>query len=221
MADETTTDTTANVQTETTQTESSQDERRFSQADVDNIVRERLARAKTSAPPKQEAKPERTEQRNSKAATGAEWTWDHEDALNDLIRREGVDLSPGFKKRMRSDFSVSAPEDLTTWATGWFSDAGLKKATSQSTTNNVNSQQSEATKQVEVKRTGPAVSDKGSATNAARDVESLLMSNPREYTSHDIERIHAKYGFEVGNQKIAEASTRMLSTIKLVPDRRR
>jgi hypothetical protein len=47
------------------------------------------------------------------------------------------------------------------------------------------------------------------------------MGSPQEFTKHDIERIHAKYGFEVGNQKIAESASRWLQTVRAVPDRRR
>jgi hypothetical protein len=222
MADEQTTDTTVPAETveQTSDEQSSADDKRFSTADVERIVRDRLARESRKSAPRSESKSEsRTESRNSKAETGTGWTWDHEDALNALVDEEGLKLSPGLKKRMRSDFAISKPEDLTTWAKGWFGDTGIKQAAATKPNNNV-TQQSEKAPPPEPKRTGPALSDKGSATTGHRDADTAL-ENMSELTQGDIARIHAKYGFEKGNQMIAEAATRMMHTVRPVPDRRR
>lgn len=218
-------DTTATTTT-TTETVKATDstERKYTQEEVNQIVQKRLARVqpegsqKQSAPQQPESKPT-----TNKAAQPPTWTLDHEDHLAELTKAEGIDLTAGLKRRMRSDPTAPSLDDIEAfhaWGKRWFDDAGLKKAASNQSTPTVQQPNTGgATKGDQVRMAGN-ISDKGSASNA-RDHESVFSGSPSEWTSTDIQWLQNKHGFEKANQMIADRVRSYLSTVKLIPENRR
>jgi hypothetical protein len=190
------------------------DEKEFSRAEVEAIVKDRLARAKPKSSPEPEKK-------SSKAGTDdATWVFDLQDAMDAAAEERGVKVPQGLKKRMRASFAAERPDDPSAWVSSWLDDAGLvKKAAEAAASTTPTSDKAEekaatdATKATDKK----PISDKGGAP-MPKDVEEI--TNPNDLTEVDIERIYAKHGEDKGNELISKMAAKWLESVKVVPDRR-
>lgn len=184
----------------------------FTQEQVDQIVRDRVARVKaggeatTPPTPKQQAQVTSTESKADPTQT----LMDFQDYMDSL---EGVKVPLGLKKRMRADFMAAKPPDPDAWGSAWLADVGIKPGTTQTTTTAqqaAGEQKSAGATTV----TTPPISDKGAA-QGVREFEQI--TNPRDLTKDDIERLQAKHGEDKANEMIREMARKYLRGKKFVP----
>jgi hypothetical protein len=92
----------------------------YTAAQVEEIVRRRLDRAKPKAP-EPEKKPAKTD------GGDPTWVFDLQDAIDAQTEARGVKVPLGLKKRMRSAFAAERPSDPSAWVGNWLDDVGLQK----------------------------------------------------------------------------------------------
>lgn len=202
-------------------------ERKFTQADLDRIVADRLSRARKSngqfAQPQPSGQAAAATTTSSKAdiPDTAMLIAEFSDHIDILSKRLKVDVPVELKQKLRPLYVNERPTDPNAWIEGWLTVVGAKRPEPPTTT--ATNQQSKPAEQQppEQKRNGPPISDKGPAANTVRDVDAILLDRPNELSKPDIERLQAKHGTDKANLMIADAMRRYLDTVKLRPDRRR
>jgi hypothetical protein len=196
-------------------------ERTFSQAEVDRIVNDRLARDRQSRG--QASGPDKTEGKKPEGGISSDPTWvfDMQDAIEAAIDEVGgAKLTPGQKRRMRADYAQTRPSDPNAWAKTWLEDLGFKKPEP----NNPSQAKKDDDVKLEPKPgdATPIRSDKGPpAPGGARDPDQISLERPLEMTRSDIERLQEKHGEEKANAMIRDRVNAALRKMKLVADPRR
>jgi hypothetical protein len=186
-------------------------EKTYTAAEVEGIVKDRLARAKPKSP--------EPDNKTAKKADNADATWvfDLQDAIDAQTEERAVKVPQGLKKRMRAAFAAERPDDPNAWVGTWLDDVGLvKKTTTDTTTTESKAAEKATTDTKSATAATKPISDKGTAT-VSRDVDEI--TNPNDLTAVDIERIYAKHGEDKGNELIATMAKKWLESVKIVPDR--
>lgn len=187
-------------------------ERTYTAAEVEGIVRDRLARVKTKAP-EPDKKPSGKAEPNDPT-----WVFDLTDAIEAQTEERNVKVPQGLKKRMRAAFAAERPSDPNAWVGTWLDDVGLvKAATKETTTTTADTKTADKAGATDTTTSnGKPISDKGTAAVPGRDIEEI--TNPNDLTQVDIERIHKKHGEDGGNQLISAMALKWLEGVKIVPD---
>lgn len=188
-----------------------QREKLYTQAEVNRIVADRVKRVKGRQQPARAADPSDDDPNPSNSTVDIE---DLHDAIDIVSEEIGVKPSAGLRKRMRAAFRAEAPDDPDTWVRSWFDDAGLKKLTT--TPSNTGESNGEPTKPGVITvpvPTTPPISNKGPASGAPREFDSI--TNPNELTQGDIDRLVAKHGEEKAFQMISALAQRWLKTVRI------
>jgi len=188
-------------------------ERLYTAAEVAGIVQDRLNREKRK-PPEPEKKTSTTKAETSSDPT---WVFDLQDAIDAHTEERAVKVPLGLKKRMRAAFAAERPSDPNAWVGAWLDDVGLVKTTTSTTSTTGKAATETKTTTETPQANGKPISDKGTATVTARDVDEI--TNPNDLTTVDIERIHAKHGEDKGNKLITDMVMKWAAGVKFVPDR--
>lgn len=210
-------------------------ERKFTEADVNRIVTDRLARAARKGGDsgrQQQAASDGTEaKQTSKADTPdtAMLLADFQDNVDALSEQLGVKVPAEFKKRIRSLYVSERPAEPDAWLKGWFDAAGLTKTADKagsgnSQQNNNQGQQTKIDDDKAKQQTGNGTvinSDKGGAGGGTVDFEAKLNERPLDLTALEIERLQEKHGEEKANAMIRDRVNAALRKIKLVADPRK
>ncbi len=187
-------------------------EKTYTAAEVENIVKDRLARVKPKATEQPEKKTSKSE--NSGDPT---WVFDLQDAIDAQTEERGVKIPQGLKKRMRSAFAAERPDDPSAWVGTWLDDVGLvKKADTTTTTTSEKPAEKKPTETTTTTQTPKPISDKGGAAVTTNLDE---ITNPNDLTEVDVERLYAKHGEDKANEMITKAVMKWFEDVKIVPDR--
>jgi hypothetical protein len=172
----------------------------FTQTEVDQFLISRVAAERRAAAKRPAAK-------GNPAPVSQETI---SDAIMELERERGVTCSFGLKQRIRTGIASENPADVLESARGWFDDAGLLKKTETTTTIK------DATVQTAVKQATNAtpISDKGPPTGS-REFDQI--TNPKDLTAGDIERLTIKHGAEKASEMIRDLAIRFFADKKFVP----
>jgi hypothetical protein len=202
-----------NVSDEAKQAEGAQPsgERTYSVAEVENIVKERLARDRKSRRP--ESQDKTTDKKTShKAESSDAWFLDFSDAMDAISDEMDIKVPLKLKQRMRAAFRTEAPDDPHAWVKGWLEDVGLSKTDKTTTPANDNALPDKKP-DAKAKEPGkPPVYDKGPASGA-RDLDSII--NPMDLTKADKDRLVAKLGEVEANKKIAAMALQWAKTARV------
>lgn len=204
----------------------------FTQADLDRIVAERVARVKQSGGGGQVQRTEQRSEADSSTGNGqkkqtdsapgmdAAWLIEFGDAIDAVSEEMGAKVSAGMKKRMRAIANAEGvkADGMQKYVKDFGQEFGLWKKTDNTQNTNQNGEQRQQTTQQHTTQT--INSDKGGATNAdVRDLDDVMLNErPLEITGDAIARLQEKHGFDKANEMIKSKVDVALSKLKLVAD---
>lgn len=193
------------------------DDKRYTPAEVEEIVQKRLDRERRQQQKRQPA-PKKPEPKSSKADTpDPTLIYEFQDALEAVVDETGVKLNADLKKRLRTLYVSEQPDDPDAWIKGWLKAAGIQKPPSP---DNKQAKDDAVAASKKASDDGkPPISDKGSAASGGvRDPDQIALERPDDLTDADIERIYLKHGVEKGDELIRDRVNAYLRRIKLRAD---
>ena len=179
-------------------------ERTFTEAEVNRIVADRVARAKAKGPAPTEA----ANQAKPSQQPG-EWINDFNDAVDEVAEELGVRVPLNIKKRIRGPFQAELPEDPTAWVKGWLTDLGLAKAGTATAT-------APTTQPNQAPQMPQPVPPNLTAPSVVANVDEI--SDPRELMKpENFSRLIAKHGAAGAQSVVAKKAETWLRSVRIVP----
>jgi hypothetical protein len=179
------------------------DEKKFSQREVDKLIQARLSRGNKSQP-KPESQPQ------SEAAKKPDPLLQLHMAMMDA-RDAGIQIKPELRKELVDWALLANPENPAEWLEAKLSAMGIQKTA-------VTAPQKEQPKAQQAMPAQPVKMDRGPAIGAVDDFDNV--TGPQDFNADRVSRWQAKFGVDEGNDRIRKAVMESLRGMKVVPDRR-
>lgn len=183
---------------------------------VEQIVKERLARAKLDArqqspQAKTQDQPQSAAPASNTQAVDALAILQFRDTLEEIAEQDGIKIPTSARKRMQEAYTAMRPADAGTWAREWIRDFGLaSKTEAQPAPNQQTNQPPQQTQEAR-----PLVSN-AVAPSPATYVDPGDARPAWRYSSEDIARMSDKYGPRQAAAKIRDKWQQDLRATRVV-----